>query len=121
EMQKSARTPEEQRAQQRAWQDAQTKFQEEAAEEELRLAKRNWRPMVSYATNLTRVGTQMLGTDASWERLAQDLPKEARHQFLQEYLGPRYPWYWSAIVLLVLIGFSVCILNFRVKSLDRLR
>ena len=90
-------------------------------EKERDRAEKDWRPMISYATNLTRVGTQMLGTDTSWERLAEDLPKEARSRFLQEFQGPRYPWYWSAIVLAVFFGLSVCILNFRVKSLDRLR
>jgi ABC-2 type transport system permease protein len=116
-----AKTPEEQRAQQIAMQDAVRKLEEEIEAEEKRQAKKDWRPMISFATNLTRVGTHMLGTDASWERLAEDLPKEARYRFLQEWLGPRYPWYWSAIVLLGLFGLSVCILNFRVKSLDRLR
>jgi ABC-2 type transport system permease protein len=96
--------------QERAWQ-----------ENERERAKKDWRPMVSYARNLSRVGTQMLGTDASWERVAQDLPEQRRVEFLQEFEGPRYPWYWSAIVLLVFFGLSVCILNFRVKSLDRLR
>jgi hypothetical protein len=116
-----AKTPEEQRAQQIAMQDGYRKLEEEIEAEDKRRAEKDWRPMISYATNLTRVGTQMLRTDASWERLAQDLPKEERQRFLASNLGPRYPWYWSAIVLAVFFGLSVCILNFRVKSLDRLR
>ena len=34
---------------------------------------------------------------------------------------PRWPWYWSASVLLALGGLSAWILNKRVKNLDRLR
>ena len=34
---------------------------------------------------------------------------------------PQYPWYWSATVLTVLFGLSVCLLNYRVRSLDRLK
>ncbi len=34
---------------------------------------------------------------------------------------PAYPWYWSAILLTVLVGISAWILNHRVRSLDRLR
>jgi hypothetical protein len=36
-------------------------------------------------------------------------------------MNPEYPWYWSAGVLAVLFGLSVCILNFRIRSLDRLK
>ena len=36
-------------------------------------------------------------------------------------MGPQYPWYWSAAVLAGLFGLSVCILNFSIKSLDRLK
>ena len=41
--------------------------------------------------------------------------------FLVGALGPQYPWYWSAGVLAGLFGLSACILNFRVRSLDRLK
>jgi hypothetical protein len=33
----------------------------------------------------------------------------------------RYPWYWSAGVLVGLAAFSICILNLSIKSLDRLK
>ena len=48
-------------------------------------------------------------------------PPEERDQFLLSTLGPQYPWYWSAGVLAILLGLSACILNYRVRSLDRLR
>jgi hypothetical protein len=34
---------------------------------------------------------------------------------------PRWPWYWSGIILVALGGLSVWILNTRVRNLDRLR
>ena len=77
--------------------------------------------MVSYTANLTRVGERMLGTHAALESVSKVLPEEERSQFLVFLMGPQYPWYWSAGVLAVLFGISVCILNFRVKSLDRLK
>jgi hypothetical protein len=77
--------------------------------------------MVSYTANLARIGQRMLGTDAAWRRFAENQPPEARSRFLMEFMGPQYPWYWSAGVLAVLFGLSACILNFRVKSLDRLK
>jgi ABC-2 type transport system permease protein len=115
-----AEAHEERRKRDLALRDAQQKFEEDAEAEELRLAKKDWRPMISYATNLTRIGSQLLGADASWDKLAQDSPGE-KETIARMWRGPRYPWYWSAILLAVLFGFSVCILNFRVKSLDRLR
>ncbi len=93
----------------------------EIQQEELDVARSDWRPMVSYTANLSRVGKQWLGTDKCWERLSKNIPAEQRDRFLLENMGPRYPWYWSAALLAVLFGISVCILNFRVKSLDRLR
>jgi hypothetical protein len=35
-------------------------------------------------------------------------------------MGNQYPWYWSVTVLAGLLALSVCILNFSIKSLDRL-
>jgi ABC-2 type transport system permease protein len=89
--------------------------------EELEAAKTNWRPLVSYTANLSRVGQQLLGADACWERLSQLRPSGQRDWFLLGNIGTRYPWYWSAAVLAALFGISACILNFSIKSLDRLR
>jgi hypothetical protein len=44
-----------------------------------------------------------------------------RPEFLLNYQGFQYPWYWSAAVLIALAGLSICILNFAIKSLDRLK
>jgi ABC-2 type transport system permease protein len=88
---------------------------------ELEASKANWRPLVSYTANLSRVGQQLLGTDAAWEELSKFRPAEERPGFLLGVLGPQYPWYWSAGVLVGLLGLSVCILNLKIKSLDRLK
>jgi ABC-2 type transport system permease protein len=100
-------------AQQAAWEDFE--------EEEFQAAKTNWRPLVSYTANLSRIGQQLLGTNTCWETLSELKPANERHRFLVSYAGAQYPWYWSAAVLAGLFGLSVCILNFRVKSMDRLR
>jgi ABC-2 type transport system permease protein len=81
----------------------------------------DWRPMVSYIANLSRIGEQMLGTRACWDRLSLMRPPEARPLFIYEHAGPQYPWHWSAMVLLGIFGCSAWILNRRVKSLDRLK
>ena len=52
---------------------------------------------------------------------AKMLPREARDRSCSTTVGPQYPWYWSAASWLLLFGISACILNFRVKSLDRLK
>ena len=44
-----------------------------------------------------------------------------REMLLWCSLGPQYPWYWSAEVLVVLLLISACIMHFRVRSLDRLK
>jgi ABC-2 type transport system permease protein len=90
-----------------------------AAEREA--AKSNWRPLVSYTANLSRIGRQLVGTDAAWERLSEVQSPDKQGQFLRDFAGPQYPWYWSAAVLAALAGLSACILNFRIKSLDRLK
>jgi len=89
--------------------------------EQARAAERDWRPVVSYAGNLTRIGGYMTGSYRSWETFARLMPENRRDDFLRTFAGARFPWYWSGGVLLGLCGLSICILNFRVKSLDRLR
>lgn len=88
---------------------------------EAQMSPTNWRPLISYTGNLDRVGRQMLGTDACWRKLAALQPAGARDWFLMRSLGPQYPWYWSAAVLVALFGISAFILHFRVRSLDRLK
>jgi len=93
----------------------------DALADEQAAAERDWRPLVSYTTNLRRIGQQMLGTDAAWDKIAKLQPNVRRPRNLRFVRGPQCPWYWSAGVLAALMGLSACILNFRIKSLDRLR
>lgn len=114
-------TRDEQIAQQRAMEEAFQKARVDFLDEELRAAQSNWRPLVSYTANLSRIGQQLLNTDATWRKLSQMQPVGTREEYLFRNMGAQYPWYWSAGVLAVLFGLSVCILNFRVRSLDRLK
>jgi ABC-2 type transport system permease protein len=88
-------------------------------QEEREATKNDWRPLVSYTGNLSRIGQQLLGTDACLEKLNRI--RLGRRGLFTQLQGPQYPWYWSAGVLAVLFGLSVCILHFRVRSLDRLK
>jgi ABC-2 type transport system permease protein len=94
---------------------------QEFEELEFQASKTDWSLLVSYTANLSRVGQALLGTNGCWERLSELRPEKDRHRFILNNAGPQYPWYWSAAVLAGIFGLSVCILNFRVKSLDRLR
>ena len=89
--------------------------------QQLEASKTDWRPLLSYTANLSRVGRQMLGTTAAFEKLGDLQPPGMREMYLYSVMGPQYPWYWSAGVLAGLFGLSVCILNFRIRSLDRLK
>jgi hypothetical protein len=98
-----------QEASNRAWQRAALAGQE---------ARRgDWRPLCAYPNNLDRIGDHFLGTDAAYRSFAHlsQNPEQVTAFTWQ------YPWQWSAGVLLGLLGLSVWILSFRVKSLDRLR
>jgi ABC-2 type transport system permease protein len=88
---------------------------------EARLSETNWRPIVSYTTDLARVGQQLLGTDACWRKLADLQTPDTRGVFLMMFLGPQYPWYWSAAVLIGLFAVAAWILHTRVRSMDRLK
>jgi hypothetical protein len=115
------KNPEEWQKQQMLQADSQRRVWAEIHRSELEAAKTDWRPLVSYTGNLARLGQSWLRTDRCWDRLSQNVPEEDRDQYLLQSKGPQYPWYWSAIVLLSLVGISACMLNFRVKSLDRLK
>ena len=114
-------TPEERQRQMANRQAAQRGFWADVQREELEASRSDWRPLFSYTGNLSRIGRHWLGADKSWERVAQTVPPDERDRFLLESRGPQYPWYWSAAVLFGLLGISVCVLNYRVKSLDRLK
>jgi ABC-2 type transport system permease protein len=89
--------------------------------EQLEAAKTDWRPVVSYTGNLTRLGDQMLGTRKAWEKFSEIRPAGKRGMILGRLMDMQHPWQWSALVLASLFAVSVCILNLSVKPLDRLR
>lgn len=110
-------TPEEQRA----WREYSTKAHHSFWAAELRSAQTNWRPLVSYTENLSRVSQQLLRTETAFLALSRREQGEFRDQFMVQALGSHYPWYWSAYVLTALMGLSAWILHRRVRSLDRLK
>jgi ABC-2 type transport system permease protein len=114
-------TREEIMAAQLAQQEARRKAQEKLVEDELEASRHNWRWLLSYTGNLSRIGQQLLNTDAAKIEITKLYGPADGDRLLLEWIGPQYPWYWSAAVLTALFGLSVCILNFRVRSLDRLR
>lgn len=93
----------------------------EFIDREIEDAKTNWRPLVSYTGNLSRVGHHLLRTDQAWDKIAELRTGIERTQVLRYYRGPQFPWTWSAGVLIVVLGISACILNSSVKSLDKLK
>jgi ABC-2 type transport system permease protein len=105
------------RAQREFWQENRRKLDDW----QLQNSRTDWRPLVSYTENLSRLGRALLGTDDSWQKMSGLLPEEEQTRFMLRYTGPSYPWYWSALVLLGLFGLSACTLNFPIKSLDRLK
>jgi ABC-2 type transport system permease protein len=88
---------------------------------EVEASQRDWRPLVSYTANLSRIGQQLLGVRQSLEKVSQWMPPANRDRMLLRFVGPQFPWYWSAFVLLFLFGLSAWILNRQIKSLDRLK
>lgn len=94
---------------------------EDNLKDQIAAAKSDWRPLLSYTGNLSRVQAYLLGTNESWEQLGELLPAGQRSSIMAKILGAQSPWYWSMAVLIGLMGLSVCILNFSIKSLDRLK
>jgi len=89
--------------------------------EQIESSKRDWRPLVSYTANLQRIEERLLRTNDAWKRLSELSPKGSRAPFLWRMTGNQYPWYWSAAVLIGVALLSAGVLNFSVKSLDRLK
>jgi ABC-2 type transport system permease protein len=94
----------------------------EARAEGAKQTENSWRPTLSYFTNLNRISQQLLNTNASWEKFGKLIPDQyGRQTFLSIFAGPQFPWTWSAYILLGLFGISTCILQGKIKSLDRLK
>jgi ABC-2 type transport system permease protein len=98
---------------------AYSQMNEVTAEEAMAAGATDWRPLVSYVADLSRVGLALLQTPSAWETVSEFQPENYQAQFLQEFEGPQYPWLWSAGVLIGLFGLSACTVNLPIKSLDR--
>jgi ABC-2 type transport system permease protein len=100
----------------------------------------DWRPVLSYAYNLDRLGDWLLDTDAAWVLLGRTVerPRQmlgpmtkgrggsvssapANDRMLADRMVWQFPWYWSAGALAGVWLLSVFVLSRRVKSLDRLK
>ncbi len=64
---------------------------EELLTEEMEASKTNWRPLVSYTANLSRVGQYLLGTDSCWERISQSCACANVCVFYQTSWGRNFP------------------------------
>src|SRR5439155_23322834 len=107
-------TPEQREELQRA----QNAWQEKYAD----AIRNDWRPVLSYTANLSRLESMFLDTSGVIRPLLSVFARRGGADVaVAAVAGPQYPWYWSAGVLAGLFGLSLWILKSRVKSLDRLR
>jgi ABC-type transport system involved in multi-copper enzyme maturation permease subunit len=133
----------EEKARERWMRDWQTAMSELSARAEAARAARSysdWRPLLSFGTNLDRMGDFLLGSDAAWELIGRTIerPRQmvaplAKGRNVPIPSGPpndrrlaerrvwQFPWYWSAGVLAGTCLLSALVLSRRVKSLDRLK
>lgn len=135
-------TPEE-RARERwtqRWSAQSAELYAEADSARLARGHTDWRPVLSYAANLDRMGDWVLDTDAAWELLGRTIAKPramieplakgrgvpipagpVNERALADRMAWQFPWYWSAGALAGLWLGSVVVLSRRVRSMDRLK
>lgn len=112
------------------------------------VADRDWRPLISYSSNLDRLADLLLDTDSAWVTIGRevDRPRRFAGPMMALGMGPQertriaalfespvnerrlanrlvaqYPWYWAAAILVGLLVFSSWVLAFRIRSLDHLK
>lgn len=128
----------------RQYRETRQKLFDAADETQARELRNDWRPIISYPTNLERIGDWLLDADAAWVTLGRTIERQRASmapaialqtggQMPRELTGPandrrladeilwQFPWYWSAAVLAGLWLLSIFILTRRVRSLDRLK
>ena len=95
---------------------------EALAEYQAEVARRDWRPIVSYTANLVRIGSLLLDPESAAKQIIGVVTQPGQPGLPTVVVtGPQFPWWWSAAVLAGIFGLSLWILTSRVKSLDRLR
>jgi hypothetical protein len=132
----------EERARQRWLGDWSGKMNELQARSEDARAERghtDWRPTLSFANNLDRLGDALLDSDSAWVLLGRTLERPRQMMEITRGRGSavqtetinerrladrrvwQFPWYWSAGVLAGVCLLSALVLSRRIKSLDRLK
>jgi ABC-2 type transport system permease protein len=104
-----------------AWRRGGEGFNAEFVETELQAARANWRHLVSYTSNLSRIGQELMGTPDAWDNVVELVPPQAQPMLRLSNVDAMYPWTWSAAVLSGLLAISVWILKSSIRSLDRLK
>lgn len=124
----------------RDWSAAMEEFRRQGEAARAARSYTDWRPTLSFANNLDRLGDWLLGTDSAWELLGRAIerPRQiieplAKGRNITSSSGPpndrrlaermvwQFPWYWSAGTLAGVCLLSAFVLSRRVKSLDRLK
>ena len=140
---KDAKLTPEERAKERwlrEWSEANSALFARAEAARLAQGPTDWRPVLSYATNLDRLADELLDTDGAWVLLGRTVerPRQlvgplakgrgvpvqtgpANDRVLADRMAWQFPWYWSAAALGGVWLISVFVLSRRVKSLDRLK
>jgi ABC-type transport system involved in multi-copper enzyme maturation permease subunit len=119
------------------WSQELNRLQAEAEKTHHEASRRDWRPLCSYGNSLGRMGDLFLNTDGAWVVIGKAVERPRAflggrrggvptaagggERLFADRMVWQYPWWWSASVLVGLLGLSVWILSSRVKSLDRLR
>ena len=123
-----------------SWSLVYNRLNTEAQSSRIVASSTDWRPVLSYGTNLDRMGDWLLDTDSAWVLLGRTIERPraalgplargggvpvpagpANDRMLADRMSLQYPWYWSAGTLAGLGLFSMVVLARRVKSLDRLK
>lgn len=137
-------TPEEREKERwiREWSTANSELYARAEAARLARGPTDWRPVLSYGTNLDRLGDALLDTDSAWVLIGRTIERPravvgamaaakgrnppvsagpTNERALADRMTWQYPWYWSAGALAGVWLISVFVLSRRVKSLDRLK
>jgi ABC-2 type transport system permease protein len=107
--------------QRESWRDGGGPFSSAFVDRELEAAQTNWRLLISYTANLSRIGQELMGTTEAWDHVVDLVPPQAQPMMRLTNVDAMYPWTWSAVVLIGLLVISVWILKSSIKSLDRLK